>query len=142
MIKRLKYVSRHAGPLDQSDLNDIAVKSERNNSAANITGVFMTSGGMFFQVLEGPSEAVDATYARISADPRHKHIVLLGEPEITEHRMFPDWAMRRVERSQLKTTRLAPLHALLDIISDNQRQNVDLSRVLERSIWRELNAAH
>ena len=44
-------------------------------------------------MLEGPQDAVEATYARIRRDDRHLAITpLLSEP--AEVRLFPDWAMR------------------------------------------------
>ena len=53
------------------------------------------SGGIFLQVLEGGRSQVSALYNRISADPRHRDVVLLSYDEIGE-RSFAGWSMGQV----------------------------------------------
>ena len=59
MLKRITYVSRFAKPFSESELEKLGESSARNNEELGVTGVLMTSGGIFFQILEGPEEAVD-----------------------------------------------------------------------------------
>ena len=137
MIKRLKYISRFSRALKQPEIDQIADVSAKNNAALDVTGVFMTSGGLFFQIIEGPAEAVDKLYAKIASDNRHTALVLLGEPELSESRLFGEWAMRKMNRADESADRLGPLVALLDVIGTNAEQTLKLSKVLERGIWRE-----
>ncbi|MCO4761304.1 MAG: BLUF domain-containing protein [Myxococcales bacterium] len=139
MIKRIKYVSRHARRLTQSDIDAIAEVSASKNAKAGITGVFMSTGELFFQVLEGPAEAIDALIVKIISDDRHTDVLVLGAPELSERRLFGQWSMRKFQPAYESSDRLAPLHALVKIIADAQRQNVELSSIIERGIWRELN---
>ena len=46
----------------------------------------------FLQALEGPTDAVRTTYARILADPRHYASVVLSDRYL-EARQFGGWAM-------------------------------------------------
>lgn len=74
------------------DLEGILEVSRRNNAQRGLTGVLLFAEGNFIQALEGPKDALDATYARIAADPRHRQIIDLFRTPISE-RHFPDWSM-------------------------------------------------
>lgn len=74
------------------DIGAILLTSRRNNDRDGITGLLYADGRRFLQVLEGPADRVDATLARIAADPRHYALVELGRRTI-EVREFGDWAM-------------------------------------------------
>ena len=70
MFKRITYVSRFAKPFSEGELEKLGESSARNNEELGVTGVLMTSGGIFFQILEGPEEAVDRVYSAIANDGR------------------------------------------------------------------------
>lgn len=74
------------------DLEAILEISRRNNAAAGLSGVLLFAEGNFIQALEGPKQALDATYERILADSRHRQIIELYRVSVTE-RNFPDWSM-------------------------------------------------
>ena len=92
---RLLYISTARAPITAEMLETILRASRRNNAAAGITGLLVAGGTRFLQVLEGDRAAVQATYARICADPRHFATVVLEEAPITA-RTFPQWAMGSV----------------------------------------------
>jgi len=57
-----------------------------------VTGILLYRGGNFIQALEGPDDAVEATYQRIRRDPRHYGVyVLVDEP--LDQRRFESWSM-------------------------------------------------
>ena len=89
---RLLYISTARQQPTSVMLADILRASRRNNAAAEVTGLLVVGGRRFLQALEGPREAVLATYDRIASDPRHFAIVQLGCDEIAE-RQFGAWAM-------------------------------------------------
>lgn len=61
---------------------DIVRATERHNAASGATGMLVFSSGGYLQYFEGPAAAHDATWARISADPRHRLLWLVtGEAE-------------------------------------------------------------
>ncbi len=70
----------------------ILAVARRLNARDDITGLLYSDGQRFLKALEGPEEAVEATFARIAADPRHRAIVMLSR-RITSQREFGDWDM-------------------------------------------------
>jgi hypothetical protein len=89
---QLIYASQPLG-FDVSDLRAILVVSRQRNEGAGITGALICRADLYLQLLEGPQEAVEATFQRISRDRRHVGVKVLGRREVTE-RLFPQWAMR------------------------------------------------
>lgn len=90
-IHQLIYVSDLVGK-DERHLAPILESAVRRNTEDGITGMLLYSGGNFLQVLEGPKDAVQATYDRICKDSRHRNTTLLLEQDIAE-RQFGSWSM-------------------------------------------------
>ena len=95
---RIVYVSEAAGPAASGlmPLVDIIGVSDRNNRRDQLTGVLMRHEGRFLQVLEGARVDLDRTLARVRSDGRHTNLAVLSDRRV-EARIFPDWAMARVE---------------------------------------------
>ena len=91
-LHELVYVSASSELWTSATLEDILVVSKKRNIANNITGMLLYWEGGIIQALEGEKAEVQATFERISKDPRHKRVTLLHEHSITE-RTFKDWAM-------------------------------------------------
>lgn len=91
-MKRLLYISAARGDMTEADIACILAASRRNNRDAEITGMLLHLDGGFMQVLEGPEDSVNETYARIAADSRHGQVVVLWSEETDSH-IFPDWTM-------------------------------------------------
>ncbi len=89
---QLVYASRPFG-FDQATLNSILIEARRLNPENDVTGALICRADLYLQLLEGPSEAVEATFARITKDDRHVEVQHLVSRPI-ETRLFPDWAMR------------------------------------------------
>lgn len=89
---QLAYISTAKTLVGQALLDDILDVSRRNNLRCGVTGLLVSGGRRFLQVLEGPDQAVLATYARIQGDPRHRAFVLLTCQQVAE-RAFGDWSM-------------------------------------------------
>lgn len=92
MVLSLTYLSSAVDPFGPEDLRRLLLAVRTKNEELGITGVLLYSDGNFVQTLEGPGAAVKETFARISADPRHRGIVEAWREEI-EQRAFPDWSM-------------------------------------------------
>lgn len=88
----LIYASQPFG-FDTSTLNGILINARANNLRVGLTGSLICRADMYLQMLEGPEEAVEATYARILKDDRHVEARKLVSGPI-QKRMFGDWAMR------------------------------------------------
>lgn len=78
-----------------SDMARILMQSRRNNPAKGLVGALYFADGCFFQCLEGPADAVDALYARLHDDPRHRDLEVLGRAVI-ERMSFAGWSMKFV----------------------------------------------
>lgn len=89
---QLVYISSAKAPVSGAVLDNILAVSRRNNAAVGVSGLLVAGGRRFLQALEGPEQAVLATYARIQADHRHRALVLLSRRQVDE-RGFGDWSM-------------------------------------------------
>ena len=89
---QIVYISTSREAPTAQALDEILVASRRNNAKAGVTGLLLSGGRRFLQVLEGPEAEVRVTFDRIAADPRHFAIVELSRREIRD-RQFGDWAM-------------------------------------------------
>ena len=138
MLKRLKYVSQFARALSPAQIDALTRRSAENNKKVEVTGVLMTTGGLFFQVIEGPAEQIDALWAKIQHDPRHKDVLLLGVEEGVSRRLFPQWSMRKVDLKEGTEYRLEPLRTLLATIIQDRERIAQLTDVLARGVWHEL----
>ena len=92
MFYSLAYESQASTPLTAPDLLDLLEHSRANNARTGVTGILLYRHGTFLQVLEGPHAEVDALYATIARDPRHREVSTLLAEDRSERR-FPDWTM-------------------------------------------------
>lgn len=76
----------------RANIDEILVASRRNNRLVGLTGALMFSSGFFGQVIEGPQDALEATFERIQQDPRHGDVRLLQLTAVNA-RSFGDWSM-------------------------------------------------
>jgi hypothetical protein len=88
----LTYLSTAAEPFSASELRDLLRIVREKNHAVDLTGMLLYVRGHFVQTLEGSQDVVDATFARIAQDPRHRDVFIALREEI-ESRTFPDWSM-------------------------------------------------
>jgi len=138
-MKRIKYVSRYSHPMSPQEVRTLVEGSARRNAEQGITGILMTTGELFFQVLEGPQEPVSKLYQAIADDPRHTDVLLLSVEDNVEHRIFPDWSMKRMDLGPGSATRLEPVREILEAVVDLRFRAEKLANALERAIWRELS---
>ena len=108
------YISSARAGFGDADLQDILDASLRNNGAAGLSGLLMFHEGTFFQVLEGPKAAVQACYARIEMDERHRQIIPMVELEVRE-RTFAQWRMGFARPNDLATSLRHEVLSIYDI---------------------------
>jgi hypothetical protein len=118
-------------------IEEIGEQSQRNNERADLTGILMASGGLFYQVLEGPEESVDEVYGKIVADGRHTDLLLLSTEKNVE-RMFPDWTMETINLDAEAHVRLFPLKALIKAVFEQGRLIENMVWAIERTIQHEM----
>lgn len=91
-LSQLIYISRPFG-FDEATLNAILFSARHHNKINEITGALICREDIFLQMLEGPDEALTATYSRIKRDERHINVELLWTDR-SDARQFPEWGMR------------------------------------------------
>ena len=102
MLVRLLYVSRAVDESPQA-IENILAQCRQYNPVSGITGILCYGGNVFLQAIEGGRSSVNALYAHILKDPRHKDVELLQYEEITERR-FGGWTMGQVDVSRVNTS--------------------------------------
>lgn len=95
---RIVYVSEATGFVGTNlmALIDIIGVSEQNNRRDHLTGVLVRHEGRFLQILEGARTDLNRVMGRVAKDRRHDKIGILSDQSISQ-RLFPDWAMARLE---------------------------------------------
>lgn len=100
-IHRLIYASQSTDACTAASLRQILQAGVNNNHALGVTGMLCYNPGYFLQWLEGPRQAVNLLYHRISVDERHTNVELLYYHEVGS-RAFPDWAMSYIRASDIQ----------------------------------------
>jgi hypothetical protein len=91
-LLQLVYISSARAPMSDAAFHELLAVARRNNRALGVTGLLLAGDRRFLQALEGPEANVDAIFARIRADDRHRAIVELVRREV-ELREFGSWDM-------------------------------------------------
>ena len=91
-MKRIIYCSQATSDVSPAELVALLELSRNNNQQAGLSGMLLYSSQSFLQVLEGPEEQLQTTYARILADERHTKLRMLMNADVAAP-MFPDWTM-------------------------------------------------
>ncbi len=76
--------------------------SRFTNRRHDITGMLLTDGQRFMQILEGPRTEVRALCKRIEADPRHRCVVELMRSDQAQERWYPSWSLGYLPVSALE----------------------------------------
>ncbi len=92
-MRRLIYTSRVAPDLDRAELFRLLYQARVANESRGLSGVLLHAQGLFYQVLEGQTWKLFATFEKIRQDPRHRNVEVLWERSIPEP-TFPKWPMR------------------------------------------------
>lgn len=88
----LTYLSSTADTLTKEQLDALVRNARAKNEELGITGMMLHSDGTFIQTIERPRESVDALFALIDADRRHRDVFIVRREEI-KARSFTAWFM-------------------------------------------------
>ncbi len=90
---RIVYISDAVERMNEAELRKLVDRASSTNGACGVTGLLLSSGGHFIQVLEGHPMQVSSLYERIARDPRHSGVrQLMSQPD--SDRLFPNWGMQ------------------------------------------------
>jgi len=88
----LIYNSAANEEFTEEALSTLLTKARNKNASLGITGMLLHVDGCFFQVLEGPEDAVNALAETITRDPRHGRMTTIIKEPIAR-RAFGEWTM-------------------------------------------------
>ncbi len=140
MTKRITYVSRFSKPLEAQALQNLGKAAAEKNRELDITGFLMASGGLFYQVIEGPEENVDELYDAIASDDRHTDLLLLRAEENVSTRLYPDWSMKTINLDAASHVRLMPVKALVKAVYEQRRLIDNMIWAIERTVHHEMKS--
>lgn len=86
--------------LTQSDLIDIELSSESNNSEAQVSDILYIYNGINYQILEGKPKDVEIIMNKIRKDTRHdiiQEFVTYGVPK----RVYDGWVMNTINLNEV-----------------------------------------
>ncbi|MDY0925892.1 diguanylate phosphodiesterase [Enterobacter sp. CFBP8995] len=86
MLTTILYRSHLHDHVPIKTLEDMVAKANRKNKNSDVTGILLFDGLHFFQLLEGPRDAVQGIYQRICQDARHHNLVELMHDFAPERR--------------------------------------------------------
>ncbi|MFI3187634.1 MAG: BLUF domain-containing protein, partial [Methylococcaceae bacterium] len=118
-MKRLTYISKVNAVLSEEQILEIGRQSSINNRKINVTGVLISAGDYFFQILEGEQVIVDQLLHKISGDSRHCDITVLTAEYGCEERLFSDWNMKTVAISESTDLMLQAVGMMLQNIAES-----------------------
>lgn len=93
------YTSVEAHPFSEAEITQLVRESRMKNQQHGITGLLLHVEDTFFQILEGPAEAIRELYDKILLDSRHARITQI---------IFEPIARRYFGDSQMNVARLSP----------------------------------
>lgn len=99
-FKSLIYVSKAKKNVDYEEIMKILTHSWKYNHNSYISGMLLYDNGYFIQIIQGPIATIDRLYARISKDPRHSNIKLVGE-ELLSTRNCTGWGIGFYENQEV-----------------------------------------
>lgn len=106
---QLIYISSAANNPSTAEILNV---SRRNNRQDGISGLLYADGRRFLQALEGPPEEVEAAFARIARDPRHRAAVVLSRRTV-DRREFGEWDMAERKPGEESKVFLARVEVLI-----------------------------
>ena len=126
---QLVYISTAT---EEPDSDTILRTSRRNNARDGLTGLLYSDGVRFMQALEGPADKVEAAYARIRLDPRHRAAVVLSRRDVDE-REFGQWNMAARAPGEESNAFLQRVESLIAGADVNVRATFDSFARLRRA---------
>jgi hypothetical protein len=121
MLRQLLYVSSSNPAGTKVALDPIYDASRHNNAIDGVTGLLLSDGRRFVQVLEGSDEAIESTMSRIRADRRHNRIEVLRDAQVPA-REFGYWSMADRSRGERADEFDERLRLMLRNASDATRE--------------------
>jgi len=123
------YASEATVTFSDAALGTLLAHARAANEAVGVTGILLLVDTSFFQVLEGPIDAVASVYEKIARDKRHGRVLKLIEEPIAKPD-FAEWSMGLARTTSPELAALPGFHGLgatrrrLDTLSEGMARTV------------------
>ncbi len=117
-MDRITYISKFSKGLTVKDIKEIGRKSEANNARDDLTGVLLCFKDVFYQIIEGPPDALYNCFNRIRIDPRHEDIFILDIKNNISQRLYGEWKMKTVFLDENTDPLISPIRDLLSFLTN------------------------
>jgi hypothetical protein len=131
-MKRIRYISTMTKPIPEDEIQELVEMAQKHNEQKKITGMLVATDSKFYQLIEGPEQAIDTLYKRIEKDPRHQNVKLLYAESGCLDRLCPNWSMLKIDLTLVDHEKLAPAQALLNIAISKHQLLEDTLKDLEK----------
>lgn len=135
---QLAYISKVSPNISEVAVKAILDAAARNNPQIGITGLLIWRHNQFFQLLEGPEQAIDILMRYIREDKRHSDVLVLHRKPI-EKRSFGNWSMDYVASEKELGEKFHFLEAVMAAPNapglDNDAPLADLVESFRRGYW-------
>jgi len=121
-LYNLIYSSVLTPGVTKDDLKKILIVGQLKNAALNVSGVVCFNANFFLQILEGEKDAVEAIYAKIVKDTRHRNLKVITQGTLKQ-RNFAGWSMLFIGDDTFAPSSMAPSQALKFMIDLTQRHS-------------------
>lgn len=121
---QLLYASASRYEFTSDELSELLERARARNQADGVSGVLLYHEGSFLQILEGPEEAVEATYERIGKDKRHGRVVVLQRSVVTA-RSFEGWSMGCIKPADPKAAAVFAKEGFSDFLATGKIDNLE-----------------
>lgn len=91
-MRSIIYISKAVHRFRREELAALLTDARDRNRRTGITGLLLYCDACFLQLIEGPEAAIEALYASISRDTRHRDVRLIAS-EAVSRREFATWNM-------------------------------------------------
>lgn len=102
-----------------TELEAIESVAISRNSSKSVNGVLLVDLGLFVQVLEGDSDAIDEIMHSIYTDKRHTSVTVLLD-EVVSKPMFEQWHMKVFMLDELSKVLQQEVSMLRDYCNNNR----------------------
>jgi hypothetical protein len=99
-LHQIVYLSERSKTMADAELKAIIDSASITNFQKGISGLLLSAGGHFMQLLEGELLTIRPLFDKISRDPRHSNVSRLLERP-AEARLFPGWGMKLTDSRSL-----------------------------------------
>ena len=118
-MKRITYISSLKEKLSLSEIELIGQQARIKNEVVGITGILIYFDNLFFQIIEGGEDEIDALFMLIKSDHRHQNLLCLKADVDVNTRYFPEWSMKVINLDQRTDELTLPIKLLLQALIDS-----------------------